>query len=177
MSVFPRRAAPALALTALLLGGCHQPAPPPPPAPPRPGVSANSGGDTRGTILYQPAPTPRATSPQAPPKPPPNPYAPVSDKFVIGQRQQMAWALAEIDLHAHQQSLHGYPVPDPSWKGYSRAKAQAQAVRQAQFNAYLLEKYHARFCNQFHVTYDQLVLIIREGREKNWPMPPAPKDP
>lgn len=117
-----------------------------------------------GTIMYHPDP---------PPKTPPNPYAPVSDKFVIGQRQKMAWALAEIDQHAHLQALHAYPIPDPSWKGYTKMKALAQALHQARFNAYLLEKYHARFCNQFHITYDQLVLIVKEGREKNWPMPPA----
>lgn len=168
MSFFLWRAALALAALALA-AGCSKPASLPVPPPPRPaGVSANSGGDTRGTVLYQPA---------LPPKTPPNPYALVSDKFVIGQRQKMAWALAEIDLHAHQQSLHGYPVPDPSWKGYTKAKAQAQAVRQAQFNAYLLEKYHARFCNQFHITYDQLILIVKEGHEKTWPLPPVPKDP
>ncbi len=169
MSFFPTRPAPvlgALALAALAAGGCSKPPPLPPPPKPA-GVSANSGGDTRGTILYHPAP---------PPKMPPNPYAPVSDKFVIGRRQKMAWALAEIDLHAHQQAVHTYPVPDPSWKGYTKQKALAQALRQAQFNAYLLEKHHAHFCNQFGISYDQLILIIKEGREKNWPMPPAPKE-
>jgi len=50
------------------------------------------------------------------------------------------------------------------------------ALHQAQFNAYLLEKYHAHFCNQYHLTYDQMLLIIKEGREKNWPLPPAPPD-
>ena len=161
-----RRATTALALVAAL-AGCSRPAPPPLPKPPPAGVTANSGGDTRGTVLYHPP---------APPKALPNPYTPISDKFVIGQRQQMAWALAEIDYHAHLQSLHVYPVPDPTWKGYTKAKALAQALRQAQFNAYLLEKYHAHFCNQYHVTYDQLILLVKEGREKGWPMPPAPKD-
>ena len=155
-----------LALAAML-SGCSHPAPPPPSKPPPGGVTANSGGDTRGTVLYHPP---------VPPKTPPDPYAPISDKFVIGQRQQMAWALAEIDYHAHLQSLHTYPVPDPTWKGYTKEKALAQALRQAQFNAYLLEKYHAHFCNQYHITYDQLILLVKEGREKNWPMPPAPKD-
>lgn len=169
MSFFPKRPVPtfaALTIAAGVVGGCSKP-PPPPPAPKPPGVSANSGGDTRGTVLYHPAP---------PPKTPPNPYAPVSDKFVIGQRQRMAWALAEIDEHAHQQALHDYPVPDPSWPGYTKQKAVAQALRQAQLNAYLLEKHHAHFCNQFHLSYGQLILIIREGQEKGWPMPPAPKE-
>jgi len=52
----------------------------------------------------------------------------------------------------------------------------AQARRQAQFNARLLENYHARYCNRTHIRYDQLVLIIKEGREKGWPMPPVPKE-
>jgi len=169
MSFFPTRPAPLLAAlaTAALAAGCSKPPPPPAPAPLSTGVSANSGGDTRGTVLYHPAPLP---------KKPPNPYAPVSDKFVIAQRQRMAWALAEIDLHAHTQALHTYPVPDSSWRGYTKQKALGQALRQAQFNAYLLEKHHAHFCNQFHLSYDQLVLIIKEGREKNWPMPPVPKE-
>ena len=172
MSFLPTRPVPllaALATAALMAAGCSKPPPPPAPAPPPSGVSANSGGDTRGTVLYHPPP---------PPKKPPNPYAAVSDKIVIGQRQRLAWALAEIDLHAHAQALQTYPVPDPSWRGYTYTKQKAvdQALRQAKFNAYLLEKHHARFCNQFHISYDQLVLIIKEGREKNWPMPPAPKE-
>ena len=169
MSFFPKRPVPtltALALAAGVAGGCSKPPPPPPVSKP-PGVSANSGGDTRGTVLYHPVP---------PPKTPPNPYALVSDKFVIGERQRMAWALAEIDLHAHQQAFRTYPVPDPSWRGYTKQKAAAQALRQAQFNAYLLEKHHAHFCNQFHLSYDQLILIVKEGREKGWPMPPALKE-
>lgn len=168
MSFFPKR--PTLLLAALataLAAGCSKPPPSPPPVPVPPGVSANSGGDTRGTVLYHPAlPLPK----------PSDPYAPVSDKFVIGQRQRMAWALAEIDLHAHAQALHTYPVPDPSWHNYTKQKALAQALRQAQFNAYLLEKHHAHFCNEFHLSYDQLVLIIKEGREKSWPMPTVPKE-
>lgn len=118
-------------------------------------------------MLYHPPPPPKAL---------PNPYLPVSSKFVIGQRQQMAWALAEIDYHAHLQALHTYPVPDASWKGYTKENAVTDALHQAQFNAYLLEKYHAHFCNQYHLTYDQMLLIIKEGREKNWPLPPAPPD-
>lgn len=120
----------------------------------------------RGTVLYQPNPS----------QMPPNPYALVSDKFVLAQRQKMAWALEEIDQHAHLQAVHAFPVPDPSWKGYTKIKASIAAQQQARFDAYLLEKYHARFCNQFHVTYDQLMLLIQEGREKSWPMPPVPKE-
>ena len=156
----------ALAIAAGGVGGCSKPPPPPAPAPST-GISVDGGKDTRGTIPYHPPP---------PPKTPPNPYALVSDKFVLGQRQRMAWALAEIDNHAHQQALQTYPVPDPSWRGYTKQKAVAQALRQADFNRYLLEKHHAHFCNEFHLSYDQLILIIKEGREKNWPMPPAPKE-
>ena len=132
-----------------------------------PGVTANSGGDTRGTILYRPGP-PSANAA--------DPYAAVSSKFVLPQRQKLAYALAEIDLHAHRQAASAYPVPASPAPGYSKQKAQTDAERQALFNAYLLEKYHAHFCNQFHVTYDQLALIIQEGRDKNWPMPPSPKE-
>ena len=171
MPFFLKRAA--LLLAVPILAGCA-PSPPLPDLPKpahevrAPGVTLNgAGGDTRGTVLYQPS---------QPPKTLPNPYALVSDKFVLARRQQMAWALAEIDGHAHLQALHAYPVPDPSWKGYSKVNASLQAQRQARFNAYLLEKYHARFCNQFHVTYDQLILLIKEGREKGWPMPPVPTE-
>lgn len=149
------------------LAGCGHPAPLPAPPPTAQGVSLNSGGDTRGAVLYHPV---------APPAKAHNPYALVSDKFVIGKRQQMAWALAEIDDHAHRQAENAYPVPDDSWRGYTKLKALAEARRQAAFNAYLLEKYHARFCNQYRVSYDQLILIIQEGREKGWPMPPAPPE-
>lgn len=170
MSFFPTRPASLLAapaMAALIAAGCSKPPPPSPPAPPPPGVSANSGGDTRGTVLYHPLPLLKKL---------PDPYAAVSGKIVIGQRQLLAWELAEIDQHAHAQAVQTYPVPDPSWPGYTKQKAVAQALRQAQFNAYLLEKHHAHFCNQFNISYDQLVLIIKEGREKNWPMPPAPKE-
>ena len=167
MRLFSRRAAGLMGvLFVLASAGCFHAAPPVKPAHPA-GVTANSGGDTRGTVLYH---APASSKPAI------DPYETVSSKFVIGQRQRMAWALAEIHDHAHLQAFHTYPVPDPTWRGYTKAKAQAQALRQAQFNAYLLEKYHARFCNQFGLTYDQMILIIKEGREKNWPMPPVPKD-
>ena len=138
-------------------------------AEPKPvGVTANSGGDTRGTVLYQPGP-PSAVSP--------DPYAAVSSKIVLPQRQKLAWMLAEIDLHAHRQATNAFPVPEPGGPGYqSKAKSRDSAEQQASFNAYLLEKYHARFCNQFHITYDQIALITEEGRAKNWPMPPDPPE-
>lgn len=155
----------------LCCAGCAHPAlpPPAPPADQKPvGVTANSGGDTRGTILYQPGP---------PPATPPDPYAAVSSKLVLPERQKLAWMLAEIDLHAHQQAANAYPVPQPGSPGYlSKLESREAAEQQATFNAYLLEKYHARFCNQFHVTYDQTVLITEEGRDKNWPMPSVPTE-
>jgi len=162
-----------LAPALLCFAGCAQPALPPPPKPPaadpKPvGVTANSGGDTRGTILYQPGPASAI---------PPDPYAAVSSKWVLPQRQKLAWMLAEIDLHAHEQAAKAYPVPDIGSPGYlSKSKSRESAEQQASFNAYLLEKYHARFCNQFHVTYNQIALMTEEGRDKNWPMPPVPKE-
>jgi hypothetical protein len=66
-----------------------------------------------------------------------------------------------------------YPVPTVMQPGYTKKSALVQAERQAQFNAYLLEKYRAHFCNQFHVSYDQIITLIKESREKNWPMPPV----
>lgn len=84
--------------------------------------------------------------------------------------------LAEIDIHAHLQAANAYPVPEAGSPDYSKSSARDTAERQASFNAYLLEKYHARFCNQFHVTYDELTLIREEGRDKNWPMPSSPKE-
>ncbi len=152
-------------LLLLTLAGCAPPpAAPPAPAfdPPPAGVTANSGGDTRGTISYQPAP---------PPAGPPDPYLAVSGKIVLPERQKLAWMLAEIDLHAHRQAENAFPVPPPGRPGYSKSAARNAAEKQAEFNAYLLEKYRARFCNQFSVTYDQIALISEEGRDKNWPMP------
>ena len=162
-----------LVLMPLCLAGCTHPVLPPPPqtptADPKPvGVTANSGGDTRGTVLYQPGPASAV---------PPDPYAAVSSKIVLPQRQKLAWMLAEIDLHAHQQAANAYPVPEIGSPGYlSKAKSRDLAEQQATFNAYLLEKYHARFCNQFHVSYDQIAMITEEGRAKNWPMPSVPND-
>ena len=177
MSSFSRQAASGLALSALsaslglLAAGCSPSPPPIPPVkPPVPvGVTANSGGDTRGTILYH-------TPAHPPVKPMPDPYDAVSSKFVIGERQKMAWALAELDDHAHVAAVHAYPVPGPFWKGYDKEKSLIQARRQARFNAYLLEKYRSHFCNQFHLTYDQMKLIIQESRQKNWPAPPPPSE-
>jgi len=160
-------------LVLLCFAGCtHSVLTPPQEAPtadPKPvGVTANSGGDTRGTILYQPDPSSAS---------PPDPYAAVSRKIVLPQRQELAWMLAEIDIHAHQQAAKAYPVPDIGSPGYlSKSKSRDSAEQQASFNAYLLEKYHARFCNQFHVTYDQIALIIEESRDKSWPMPIVPKE-
>jgi hypothetical protein len=152
-------------LLLIALAGCTRPVSPAPPPvfQPPPGVTANSGGDTRGTISYRPGPAPAN---------PPDPYAAISGKIVLPQRQKLAWMLAEIDIHAHQQAANAYPVPEAGSPGYSsKAAAQDTAEQQAAFNAYLLEKYDARFCNQFHVTYDELALLREEGRDKNWPMP------
>jgi len=166
MSSFPRPTAIGLILAAMLAAGCsHNPPSSPDDGPfVTQGVTANSGGDNRGTVLYH--------SPSSSPRQKPDPYEPISSKWVISERQKMAWALAELDDHAHVAAVHAYPVPDPSWKGYDKDRAIAQAQRQAQFDTYLLEKYRARFCNQFHLTYDQMILIVQEGRQKNWPMPP-----
>ena len=153
----------------IIFAGCDRVPPQPPAAEPKPaGVTANSGGDTRGTVLYQSGPLSAHL---------PDPYTAVSGKFVLAQRQRLAWELAEIDQHAHRQAAEAYPVPTVSSPGYSKSKAQTAAEQQALFNTYLLEKYHARFCNQFHVSYDQLTLITEEGRDKNWPLPPAPRSP
>lgn len=165
---FPTRAAlPLMLLLMLLCAGCAPPAPPPPEAP-LPGVTANSGGDTRGTVLYRPGPLPAATF---------NPYAAVSDVFVIGQRQEMARALAEIDAQAHAQAARRYPVSPPGTPRYSKPFASVRAQRQAQLNVTLLEKYHAHFCNQYHVTSGQMILIIQEAREKHWSLPPPLSPP
>ena len=32
------------------------------------------------------------------------------------------------------------------------------------------------FCNQYHLSYDQVKLIIQESRLKNWPMPTPPEE-
>ncbi len=167
-------------LLLITLTGCTRVVPPvlPPVLPPAPppasqpepvaGVTANSGGDTRGTISYRPGPAPTN---------PPDPYAAVSAKITLPQRQKFAWMLAEIDLHAHQQAANADPVPEPGSPRYSsKSAARDAAEQQAAFNAYLLEKYDARFCNQFHLTYDQLALIREEGRDKNWPMPSSPTE-
>ena len=168
MYATPRLLLPALIVIAL--AGCTRPAPPAPPPASQPapaGVTANSGGDTRGTVSYRPGPTPVHPS---------DPYADISGKIALPQRQKFAWMLAEIDIHAHRQAANAYPVPEAGSPGYSKSAARDDAEQQATFNAYLLEKYHARFCNQFHVTYDQLALLREEGRDKNWPMPPSPKE-
>ncbi len=161
---------PALLLSVLVsvLAGCTRTPPPAPVLDPKPlGVTANSGGDTRGTISYRPGPVPANA---------PDPYAAVSSKITLPQRQKIAWELAEIDSHAHRQAVNAYPVPAEGSPNYSKSTARDAAEQQASFNAYLLEKYQARFCNQFHVSYDQLALIREEGRDKNWPMPPSPKE-
>ena len=164
MSAFAKWAV-SLVLPTVLWAGCVRTVPPPVPQDAKsPGVTLNTGGDTRGTVLYDPALSP---------PPPPNPYAAVSDKIVLPERQKIAWELAEIDLHAHLQAAKAYPVPTPASPNYSKRNARDAAERQAEFNAYLLEKYRARFCNQFRVTYDQIALISEEGRDKNWPMPPS----
>lgn len=151
------------ALLLIGLTGCTRTAPPTPlPAAPAGGVTANSGGDTRGTISYRPGPVPAHV---------PDPYAAISGTLVLPQRQKYAWMLAEIDIHAHRQAASAFPVPEAGSPSYSKSAARDIAERQATFNAYLLEKYDARFCNQFHVTYDQLALLREEGRDKNWPMP------
>jgi len=156
-----------LLLVFVFCAGCTH-APPAAPEEKPTGVTANSGGDTRGTVLYHPGP----------PQPhPPDPYAVVSSKIVLPQREKIAWELAEIDAHAHQQAAHAFPVPEPGNPSYlSKSKSRDAAERQASFNAYLLEKYYARFCNQFHVTYDQITLITEEGRDKHWPMPPSSEE-
>ncbi len=168
MSAFAKWAV-TLALPTALWIGCARTVPQRAPvaADATPGVTLNTGGDTRGTVLYDPVLSPPA---------PANPYAAVSDKIVLPERQKIAWELAEIDLHAHRQAALACPVPTPSSPNYSRRNTRVAAERQAEFNAYLLEKYRARFCNQFHVTYDQIAMIREEGRDKDWPMPPSPPD-
>lgn len=167
LRTLPLRLLPVLLLMAL--AGCTRPSPPSPgPAGSLSGVTANSGGDTRGTISYRPGSAPAHL---------PDPYAAIGGKIALSQRQKYAWMLAEIDLHAHRQAANAYPVPEAGSPGYSsKSAARDTAERQASFNAYLLEKYNARFCNQFHLTYDQLALLREEGRDKNWPMPPCPKE-
>ncbi len=148
-------------LTLICLAGCAPPADPPLDTR-LPGVTANSGGDTRGTILYQPGPLPAV---------PANPYAALSSRFVIGQRQQMAAALTQIDTDAHFKASLKYPVPQPGSPRYSKQFASIRAQQQARLETQLLDKSHARFCNQYHISYDDCLLILQEAREKHWPLP------
>ena len=100
MRLFSRRAAGLIGvLFVLASAGCFHTAQSVKPLYPT-GVTANSGGDTRGTVMYHPPASPQT---------PTDPYEAVSGKFVIGQRQHMAWALAEIHDHAHLQAFHTYP--------------------------------------------------------------------
>lgn len=151
-------------LTLVCLAGCARPISPPPDAPP-PGVTANSGGDTRGTVLYRPAPPP--------PVPAADPYAALSSRFVIGQRQQMAAALTQLGLDAHTQAALKFPVPERGSPRYSKPFASVRAQQQAKLQVQLLEQSHARFCAQYQVTFDQCALLLREAREKHWPLPPG----
>ena len=145
------------------LAGCARPAAPPPDTR-LPGVTANSGGDTRGTILYEPAPPPATSA---------DPYAALSSRFVIGQRQQMAAALTRMDTDAHAQAALKYPIPAPGTPRYSKQFASIRAQQQARLETQLVDQSHARFCNQYHLTYDDCLLLLQEAREKHWPLPPG----
>ncbi len=152
----------------LLAAGCDRPVPAPAnPVPANsaspPGVTANSGGDTRGTVLYRPAPPPLV--------PAADPYTALSGRFVIGQRQQMAAALVQIGTSAHTQAALRYPVPEPDSPRYSKPFASVRAQQQAKLEIQLLEQSRAHFCAQYQVTFDQCELLLREAREKHWPLP------
>ena len=151
-------------LTLICLAGCARPAAPPPLDTRLPGVTANSGGDTRGTILYRPAPPPAV--------PAPDPYAALSSRFVIGQRQQMAAALTQMDTHAHTWAALKYPIPAPGSPRYSKPFASVRAQQQARLQTQLLEQSRTRFCTQSGVTFDQCEMLLREARQKHWPLPP-----
>ena len=140
------------------LAGCARPAAPPPLDAPLPGVTANSGGDTRGTILYRPGP------------PPAVPDAALSSRFVIGQRQQMAAALFQGDAEAHTRAALRYPIPERGSPRYSKPFASIRAQQQAQLNTQLLEQSRAHFCTQYQMTFDQCELLLREARAKHWPL-------
>lgn len=147
------------------LPGCVPPAAPPPVDTTPAGVTANSGGDTRGTVLYQPAPPPLV--------PAADPYAALSGRLVIGQRQQMAAALVQMNTDAHTRAALKYPVPEPGSPRYSKQFASVRAQQQAKLEIQLLEQSRARFCTQSQVTFDQCELLLREAREKHWPLPPG----
>jgi len=152
----------------LLAAGCDRPMPAPvtpapvTPAPPA-GVTANSGGDTRGTVLYEPTPPPLVSLADS--------YTALSDRFVIGQRQQMAAALVQMNTYAHTRAALRYPVPEPGSPRYSKQFASVRAQQQAKLQTQLLEQSHARFCTQFQMTFDQCELLLREARQKHWPLP------
>ncbi len=151
-------------LTLICLAGCARPVAPPPLDMRPPGVTANSGGDTRGTVLYRPAPPPAV--------PAADPYAALSSRFVIARRQQMAAALVQMDTDAHTRAALKYPVPQPGSPRYSKPFASVRAQQQARLETQILEQSRARFCAQHGVTFDQCELFLREARQQHWPLPP-----
>ncbi len=82
----------------------------------------------------------------------------------------MAAALFQMDTDAHTRAVLKYPVPERGSPRYSKPFASIRAQQQAQLNTQLLEQARARFCSQYHVTFDDCLLLLREAREKHWPL-------
>jgi hypothetical protein len=87
------------------------------------------------------------------------------------RRKEIFTAIVRAEDRADTDAQRMYPLPDPLKPGYSRAKASAQVMKQAQALNTLTKKYKTEVAKRYGITEEQLRDISVEAIEKNWPMP------
>ncbi len=87
------------------------------------------------------------------------------------ERQQIWNEIVESERKASQEAQREFPDLDPLDPDYSQSAFMEQLDKQIELQRTLDEKYKNVLAEKYGLTRDQLVAIVVEGFDKDWPFP------
>ncbi len=84
-------------------------------------------------------------------------------------RREIYALITPIERRAVKEAEAKYPSLEPSDPKYSNENATAQLMRQIEYEDTLHKRYKLQLCEKYDITWNQLLEIMVEGIEKNWP--------
>jgi hypothetical protein len=144
----------AIALSMVLLGCTATPPASTTSTPVSPGSASVASSESAPPPAQEPtsAPTPAPTKPE----------------LTLEQRKAIAWETAAQEDKAMVEAEKKYPT------NLGNGGSMANVEKNAAYVNTLDEKYKAAIVKKYHITRDQMLDIIVQAAEENWPLPEPP---